>query len=342
MKKYKIIIGACFFGFCQARSQNIIAKPFTKNNMKILQTKSHIDNLNIAIHYIGAKKSGDDYPVLFLHGSSFPTLLSFGFSMENTSWMTNLSENGYDVYSLDFLGYGNSDRYPEMENNSVDQRVVGRAEEVVLDVERAVNLVLRKSGKEKVYLIGHSWGGSVAALYASKFSEKVEKLVLFATITARNEKYETEKIQGSFVEMTPEERIDAMKLLTPNGKSCQLEKEVFMNWGQIWKESDPLCKKLQTNYVRFPSGPNQDVEDLLHNKSYYNPENIKAPTLIIRGSRDQYPNDKDAQKLFALLKNADSKKYVTLDTGTHVAHLETSRKQLYNETLIFLRSRQKM
>ncbi|KFF05478.1 alpha/beta hydrolase [Flavobacterium reichenbachii] len=331
----------CFLGFNQAKSQNIIAKSFTKNNMKILETQSHIDSLNIAIHYIESHKAGDDFPVLFLHGSSFPTALSFGFYMDDTSWMTNLSENGYDVYSLDFLGYGYSDRYPEMENNSIDERVVGRAEEVVLDVEKAVALVLQKSGKDKVYLIGHSWGGSVSALYASKFSDKIEKLVLFATITARNEKYEAEKIQGSFVEMTPEQRIDAMKLLTPNGKSCQLEKEVFMNWGKIWEESDPLFKK-ENGKVRFPSGPNQDVEDLLHHKPYYKPENIKAPTLIIRGSWDQYPNDADAQKLFKSLKNAASKKYVTLDTGTHVAHLETSRKQLYEETLVFLRSRQKM
>lgn len=331
-------MAACFLTFFQTNSQNAKITANTTNDMEIIKTQSHIDNLNIVIHFKQAIKKSADYPVLFLHGSSFPTALSFGFKMDNSSWMSNLSENGFDVFSLDFLGYGNSDRYPEMENNITNTRLTGRAEEVVLDVDKAVNLIMEKTGKNKVYLIGHSWGGSVAAAYASKFPEKIKKLVLFATITVRNENSKREEMEGSFVEMTSGQRIDAMKMLTPEGKSCELEKEIFTNWGKIWEESDPLFKKENGN-VRFPSGPNQDVEDLLHNKPYYNPEKIKTPTLIIRGSRDQYPNDTDAKTLLKSLKNVKLKKYVILDTGTHVAHLETSRKQLYEETLFFLRSK---
>jgi pimeloyl-ACP methyl ester carboxylesterase len=338
MKKYKIIISVCFLGF-SANSQNNNEITTSKNNdMEIIKTQSHIANLNIAINYLKSVKTTDDFPVLFLHGSSFPTALSFGFKMDNASWMTNLSENGFNVFALDFLGYGNSDRYPEMERNVTKGRLTGRAEEVALDVDRAVNLIMQKTGKNKVYLIGHSWGGSVAAHYASKFPEKIKKLVLFAAITGRNENFEPEEIKDSFVEMTSKQRVDAMEMLTPKDKECQLEKEVFKDWGKIWEESDPLFKKYSTGNVRFPSGPNQDVEDLLHNISYYNPENIKAPTLIIRGDWDNYPNDEDAKKIFISLKNAESKKYVILEKGTHVAHLEKSRKQLYEEILLFFRN----
>ncbi|RZJ51480.1 MAG: alpha/beta fold hydrolase [Chryseobacterium sp.] len=340
MKNYKILLTICFLTFYQTNAQKTkIINAITTDTMEVLKTQSHIDNLEIAVNYIPSKKDSNQYPVLFLHGSSFPTALSFGFKMNNQSWMTHLSENGYDVFALDFLGYGNSDRYPEMENDSPESRVVGRAEEVVLDVDKAVDLIMQKTGKNKVYVIGHSWGGSVAALYASKFPEKTAKLILFAAITVRNENTEIENIKGSFAEMTSKQRIDAMKNLTPESKKCQLEKEVFTNWGEIWENSDPLFKKLNIGNVRFPSGPNQDIEDLMHNKSYYNPENIKAETLIIRGNWDQYPNNQDAENLFISLKNAKSKKYIVLKKGTHVAHLETSRKELYKEALLFLRSK---
>lgn len=327
-----------FLGMDQISAQNTVKIPKSNkmNSIEVLKTQSHIDDLNIAINHLQPDVISKEYPVLFLHGSSFPTALSFGFKMDNTSWMSNLSKNGYDVFALDFLGYGNSDRYPEMEDNSKSARVVGRAEEVVFDVEKAVDFIKQKTGKNKVYLIGHSWGGSVTALYASKFPENIQKLVLLAAITVRNETDEAEKVSGSFDEMTPKQRIEAMKNLTPNGKTCQLEKEVFESWGEIWKKSDPLLQKLKLDSIRFPSGPNQDVLDLFHNKSYYNPSMIKAPTLIIRGDWDQYPNNADAENLFNTLENAASKKYVVLKNGTHVAHLEKCRTALYDEVLKFL------
>src|SRR5882757_1666306 len=85
------------------------------NDVEIIRTGSRIGGLNIAITHKAPVVLSNDYAVLFLHGSSFPSALAFGFRMNGHSWMDDLAENGYDVYALDFLGYGNSDRYPEME-----------------------------------------------------------------------------------------------------------------------------------------------------------------------------------------------------------------------------------
>lgn len=305
--------------------------------MEILKTQSHISNLEIAINHISPNVISNDYPILFLHGSTFPTALSFDFRMNDISWMSNLSSNGYDVYGLDFLGYGNSDRYPEMEGALKKTKVLGRATDVCLDVEIAVEMILKKTKNNKIYLIGHSWGGTVAGLFATKYPDKIEKLVLFATITSRNETSSVENIEGSYEEMTPEERINAMKNLTPTGKNCQLEPEIFKNWGTFWVKSDPLIVKLKNKNIRFPSGPSQDFDDLLHNKPYFNPKDIKSKTLIIRGEWDKYPNNFDAENLFSALENARSKKYVVIEKGTHVLHLEKFRNDLYYETLSFLR-----
>ncbi|HEU4495623.1 MAG TPA: antibiotic biosynthesis monooxygenase, partial [Flavobacterium sp.] len=84
-------------------------------------------------------------------------------------------------------------------------------------------------------------------------------------------------------------------------------------------------------------GPSQDIEDLMHGNSYFNPKEIRSETLVIRGEWDKYPDNADAGNLFASLENATSKKYVVIQKGTHVMHLEKSRNDLYPETLHFLR-----
>lgn len=301
------------------------------NDYEIIKTESHITGLKIALTYEKPPAPSNDYAILFLHGSSFPSALSFGFKMNNYSWIDNLSENGYDVYALDFLGYGNADRYPEMKT------AVGRALDVYKDVDKAIDLIIKRTGKKKVYLIGHSWGGTVAALYATKFPDKVAKLVLFAAITQRADTSAIEKTEGSYETMTPELRILAMKNLTPEKRVCRLEPDIFKLWGNAWLQSDPLAKKLKSNSVRFPSGPSRDVADMLHNKPYYHPADIKVPVLVIRGEWDQYPDNMDDEKLFVSLTHAPYKKYVVIEKGTHVMHLEKSRYQLYDETLHFLK-----
>ncbi len=334
MKKNLIIL-PCLVISCSINAQTEKSTLNLKKtfSMEIVKTPSHISQLNIAISHLAPETPSKDYPILFLHGSSFPSSLSFGFEMNNSSWMKNLSENGYDVYALDFLGYGNSDRYPEMKQKS--SIVVGRAVDVYKDVEEATNYILEKTGKNKLYLLGHSWGGSVAALYASTVPDKIEKLVLFATITVKNEDSEIEETNSSIEEMSPSQRIKAMKSLTPLNEECQLEPEIFEKWGEIWRKSDPLALNLKDSIVRYPSGPSADVQDLLHNIPYYDPKKITAQTLVIRGEWDEYPNNGDAESLFRSLDSAKSKKYVVIQKGTHVMHLEKSRIDLYNETLHF-------
>jgi pimeloyl-ACP methyl ester carboxylesterase/heme-degrading monooxygenase HmoA len=313
------------------------------NGQEIIRTESHIAGLQIALTHQSPTVLSNDYPVLFLHGSSFPTALAAAFLMNGSSWMDNLVENGYDVYGLDFLGYGHSDRYPEMRSGVTDvgsdlqgKRIVGRATDVYKDVDNAIDLIIQRTGKSKVYLIGHSWGGSVAALYATKHPEKVAKLVLFAAITERDDTSVIEPITGSFEEMTPGQRVAAMKSLTPVGKVCQLEPEVFTIWGDAWLHSDMLAMEFRSDSVRFPLGPSRDIDDMDHNKAYYDPAGIKAPTLVIRGEWDRRPNNSDDEKLFSSLENVPYKKYVVVEKGTHVMHLEKSRYELYDETLHFL------
>ena len=52
--------------------------------------------------------------VLFVHGMSFPSALSIALRFDGRSWRDELCDTGFDVWGLDFYGFGNSDRYAEM------------------------------------------------------------------------------------------------------------------------------------------------------------------------------------------------------------------------------------
>ncbi len=303
---------------------------------EILKLKSSTNNLTLAIIHQQPKIILHDYPVLFLHGSSFPSALSFGFEMDGISWMSHLAAKGFDVYALDFLGYGHSSRYPEMQSNDQTGTPLGKAQSASQDVDRAINYIKKKTGKEKISLIGHSWGGSVAALYASEHSDQLAQLVLFAAITPRYNTGAESQLKISYKMLTPDQRMASLRDLTPSGYNCQLENEIFETWGDQWLKSDPFVSQQQNKFVKYPAGPNQDVEDLLHDKAYYDPTKINTPTLVIRGEWDQYPNNEDCGQLFSSLKNSPYKKYVVIEKGTHVMHLEKSRHELYYEVDHFL------
>ena len=223
------------------------------NECKKVFIQSRLDTLKLAIHHLSPQKIIHKQPILFIHGSSFPTELAFGFRMEGYSWMDDLADYGYDVYGLDFLGYGSSDRYPEMSRPPGDNKPVGRAHEVYLDIDKAVNYLITMSGSNQVNIIAHSWGGSVAALYAQKFPDKVNKLVLFSTITANESTSDiTDKVNVAYNCLTPERRIESMKNLTPTDSEYRLEEDILLRGGKSGLNQPYLIKSIILMRSVFP------------------------------------------------------------------------------------------
>ena len=90
-------------------------------------------------------------------------------------------EDSYRFYYYHQRGAGKSTRPIDRLTESYPKNVakldltLGLAAQIA-DIER----VRRILGEEKLLLIGHSFGGFVASMYASEFPERVEKLVLVA------------------------------------------------------------------------------------------------------------------------------------------------------------------
>ena len=289
----------------------------------VIEIPSHQPALLARVRHTAPDHANGALPVLFVHGASFPSGLSFDFRMDGQSWMDWLAARGYDVYALDFPGYGLSDRY-----GADAPSPPGRARDAAADVGSAVDAILRRTGKSKLLLVAHSWGGSVAARYAQDQAGKVAKLVLFAAVTPRaagGTAHAGAPAAAAYEELTPAQRIAAMDGLRPPGERPLLHPDVFRHWGAQWLASDGR----KDGAVRFPAGPGADLAELQHGRSYYDPDRLTMPVLLVRGEWDAWPADGDYRQLLAALRNAPAKRYAVIPRGTHVMHLEAARTQLY-------------
>lgn len=304
---------------------------------EVLSTTSHRPGLTLRVLHQPPAQASTHAPVLFIHGSSFPSELAFAFPMDGVAWTTVMARAGYDTWALDFLGYGHSDRYPEM-TSKAPAEPPGRARDVQADIDHAVDLIRARTGQPKVTLVAHSWGGSVAALYTQEHADKVAALVLFAAITPRfpSPAPQPERVTRAANDMTPAERIRLMDGLRPAGQPHALAPDVFTGWGPRWLASDPLAAASHAPTVRFPSGPDQDIADLQAGRSYYDPARITVPTLLVRGAWDSWPSAADYTWLQDHLTSAPYRRLVVVPQGTHVLHLERNRHQLYEAVLNFL------
>jgi len=58
--------------------------------------------------------------VLFVHGATYGSTSTFDYPVAGQSWMDHLAANHYDVWCLDLLGYGLSDRPAVMDQPAMD------------------------------------------------------------------------------------------------------------------------------------------------------------------------------------------------------------------------------
>jgi proline iminopeptidase len=98
-------------------------------------------------------------PIVVLHGGpGIPDMVG------DAAFFGQLTDLGYDVY--DQLGSGRSTRLSDATGYGIDRDVA--------DLEQ----IRRAIGAEKMVLIGHSYGGGLAAHYLAAHPDRVQKLIL--------------------------------------------------------------------------------------------------------------------------------------------------------------------
>lgn len=224
--------------------------------------------MDVKINY-NYSNVGSDTTIVLLHG--------WGQKIEVMNPLSDKLEKKYNILTLDFPGFGDSEE-PTFSWSVYDYTKCLRELIVFLKIK-------------KVILIGHSFGGRIALIYASKY--KVEKLVCLASPYCK--------------ELT--------KLPLKNRIYKQIKKIKCLNWlakimqnkvgSTDYKNANPIMKGVLVKAI------NQDLTN--------DAKEIKCPTLLIWGSLDTAVPLKRAYELEKIIKNSA---VIVYEGATHYAYLE--------------------
>ena len=163
---FLILVGAFFFKACVPSKQDTLSiTPRQSTKYWDLKTGS-----KIAYTFIEGKGDKKSSPVIYLHGGPGGYVHSKVIEV-----LGQLTEDGFDVYLYDQIGCGLSAR---LEN--VSEYTAIRHQK---DLEAIVELLEAK----KAILVGQSWGGSLATLFAADNVNKVDRIILTCPGTIKPE-----------------------------------------------------------------------------------------------------------------------------------------------------------
>jgi proline iminopeptidase len=155
-------------------------------------------------------------------------------------------------------------------------------------------------------LLGHSWGGGLAVLYASRYPERVQRLVLVGPVPPRADPYlgqyaAEQEARRDTAETTRQAASDSLQRVAPDPyPACRESNRIFLRGVAATPAAaegikGDLCAGTPTN-LRLQSVLNRQVWTSLSNS----PDSlgydwrsmaagVTAPTLVIHGDADPLP-----------------------------------------------------
>lgn len=272
--------------------------------------------------------------VLYVHGATFPAKLSIGYRIAGKSWADDLHSRGFDVWSFDFPGFGDSGR-----ESRVRAGVPGRAVDAARQIERVVRYVRKRTAHPQIAIIAHSWGTIPAGIFAGEHPRWVSRLVLFGPIAQRNQEDETVPLQPYRL-VGESDQWKSFQSGVPAGEGSPIDAGEFRIWIRAYFESDSTSRQRTPPSVEVPAGPDADFADAWGGHFPYDPSRIRAPTMIVRGEWDAIARDADAEWLKKAMTNVPGGAHdVKLPHGAHRMHLEKNRQALFDAVGDFLAER---
>lgn len=221
---------------------------------------------NININYI---QYGSGSDVVLLHG--------WGQNIAMMKPIGDRLQKNHRITILDFPGFGESEE--------------PKTALTVYDYCEILEELLKKLKVKNPVIMGHSFGGRIAIIYASR--NEVEKVVLFGSPCIRKE-------------VKPSLKLRMLKSLKRIPGINKLEGFAKNHMGsRDYKNASEIMKKILVNVV------NEDLSECA--------KKINVPTLLIWGDRDTEAPVEDAKELEKIIPDAG---LIVLPNSTHYAYLE--------------------
>ncbi len=276
--------------------------------------------------------------VLFIHGATYGSSSTFDYEIEGESWMDKMAGEGFDVWCLDLLGYGESDRPAAMAVAPDRNEPIVDTLHAVAEVDRAVDFILKDREIQQISLLGYSWGSAICGRYAGQFSGKVRRLVLSGALWV--EKGETP--QTTKADLGAYRTVDAASMakrwaigLSQDEIDALVPPARVSRWCSDTVLVDPTGDT--SGLLRAPTGV---LKDFMHfsatGQPWYEPSKILAPTQIVVGELDRETTPQQGRKIFDQLGNVREKRMTVIGQGTHSLLLEDHREALHSVVSGFL------
>ncbi len=231
-----------------------------------LGVKMIINVKNMNINYI---QYGEGHDVVLLHG--------WGQNIEMMRPLGDRLQKNHRITIIDLPGFGQSSE-PDVELT-------------IYDYCDVVEQVLKKLKVKNPVMIGHSFGGRISIIYASR--NKCHRLVLFGSPCVREEEKESLKVKML-------KSLKKVPFLRP------FEDFAKKHIGsRDYRNASVVMRKVLVNTV------NEDLSDCA--------KKIECPTLLIWGDNDTEEPVSSAKKMEALLQDGA---LIILPNSTHYAYLE--------------------
>lgn len=259
-------------------------------------------------------------PVLFLvHGSSISALPSFDLTVPGAgeySLMNVFAAYGFDVWTMDFEGYGKST--VTAGNSDIASGVA--------DLKAAMPIVQRETGLSKYDFMGESSGAIRAGAFAMAEPERVNRLVLEAfTYTGKGSPTLAKRGEQTEFYRTHNRRprgIDMIRSIFTRDKPGTSDPHV----------PEAIAKAEMPNGDTVPTGT---YLDMTANLPLVDPTKVLCPVLMVRGEYDGISTDADLLDFFVKLPNAD-KQYIIIPGAAHAIGMSLTRANLWHVMEEFL------
>jgi pimeloyl-ACP methyl ester carboxylesterase len=281
------------------------------------------DKVRLAMYRkrVGAPMAGEaPKPVLFLvHGSSSAGLSNFDLNVPGAgeySLMNVFARLGYDVWTMDFEGYGRS---TVTEGNS-------DIKSGVADLAAATDVIRRETGQQKVHLWGQSSGALRAGAFAGEYPDRAGRLVLGSlTYTGR----------GSPTLADRAKRVDFYRTHNRRPRDIESLRSIFTR--DHAGTGDPRVAEAMAE-AEAPYGetvPTGTYLDMTANLPVVDPTKIQSPVMVVRGQWDGIAIDEDVLDFYQKLPNPD-RQFAILPGLAHSLHLGINRHVTWHVVNAFL------
>jgi pimeloyl-ACP methyl ester carboxylesterase len=271
---------------------------------------------------IGAPVAGaPPRPVLFLvHGSSNSSRSSYDLSVPGKgeySLMNVFAGYGYDVWTMDHDGYGNS-------GSSGNNSDIASGVE---DLKAALPVIMAETGRSKIHFYGTSSGAIRAAAYAQAAPEHIDRLILCAF---------TYKGTGAAEIARRQQRIAELRANPRRKRDAAMIRSIFTRDGHPEFYDPAVPEAIVAAEMKFGDTiPSGTYLDMAANLPLVDPAKVLSPVLMIRGEFDGNSSDDDLLDFFRQLPNGD-RQFVILPQVAHSAGYSNNRHLLWYAMRNFL------